>query len=258
MRPQSNTKRVAAIIPAAGSGQRLGGSISKAWLPLHGQPMLAHSVRALQAHPAVRWIVLVVRDADLRAAVTLLKRLRITKALPPCLGGDSRAESVAKGFALVPPQAKWVLVHDAARPCLTRGLIDAAVQGAGRHGAVACGLPASLTVKAVDAQREVRLTLDRDSLWFVQTPQVFRRDWFGEALAKTNGTLAQFPDDAAIVESAGFPVSMVPGDPWNIKVTTREDLLLAETILGTRNGWKGNRQKEKGNSTSQKVKLRSH
>ena len=226
---------VAVIVPAAGAGRRVGGPISKALLPLRGQPMLAHSVRVLQAHPAIGWIVLVVRAADRRAASELLKRWRITKALPPCLGGASRAESVAHGFAAVPPQAQWVMVHDAARPCLTRGLIEASVRGARRHGAVACGLPASLTVKAVDANHAVRSTLDRDALWFVQTPQVFRRDWFGDALAQTNGNLAQFPDDAAIVESAGFPVWMIHGDPWNIKVTTREDLLLAETILANRN-----------------------
>ena len=227
---------VAALVPAAGTGTRFGGSISKPLHPLRGQPLLVHTLRALQGHPAIRWIILAVRPDDQRAVVALLKRWAISKALPPCPGGSSRAESVANAFAQVPPQADWVLVHDAARPCLTRRVIDGALQGARRHGAVACGLPASLTVKAVDAQRAVRLTLDRESLWFVQTPQVFRRAWFSDALARTNGDLTSFPDDAAIVESAGFPVSMVPGDPLNIKVTTQEDLLLAETILASRNG----------------------
>ncbi|MBI4342698.1 MAG: 2-C-methyl-D-erythritol 4-phosphate cytidylyltransferase [Candidatus Omnitrophica bacterium] len=227
---------VAAIVPAAGSGMRLGSPINKALLPLRGRPMLAHTLRVLQEHPAIRWIILVVRAEDRRAVRTLLTRERITKALPPREGGASRAASVANGFAAVPPQAAWVLVHDAARPCLSRRLLDEAVRAAKRHGAVACGLPASLTVKAVDARRTVRLTLDRDSLWFVQTPQVFRRDWFGEALARAPRGLAQFPDDAAVVESAGFPVCMVPGDPLNIKVTTKEDLWLAEAILKSRNG----------------------
>lgn len=108
------------------------------------------------------------------------------------------------------------------------------MEQAKRHGAVACGLPASLTVKAVDERKKVRLTLDRDALWFVQTPQVFRRDWFADALGQANGTLDTFPDDAAVVESAGYTVRMIPGDPLNIKVTTREDLVLAEAILGKR------------------------
>ena len=127
-----------------------------------------------------------------------------------------------------------MLVHDGARPCLTPALIHRAMKAAKRHGAIACGLPAPLTVKAVDRRHEVRATLKRDQLWFAQTPQVFRRDWFARALVRLNGPLASFPDDAAIVESAGFPVSMVAGDPLNLKVTTREDLMLAEAILSAR------------------------
>lgn len=225
---------VAAIIPAAGDGRRFGGRTGKPFAALRRQPLLAYTLRALQRSPSVRWIVLVVRPQDRRRAQRMIARYRITKALAPCLGGPSRAASVAKGFAALPPDARWVLVHDAARPCVSPRLVQQAVRAARRHGAVACGLPASLTVKAVDANRGVRLTLDREALWFVQTPQVFRRDWFAQALARTNGDLAQFPDDAAIMESAGFPVRMIPGDPLNLKVTTRDDLLLAEAILGKR------------------------
>ena len=222
---------VAAIVPSAGDGRRIGGRISKPFLELGGRPLLVYTLRALQESPAIRWIILVVRPADRRRAAALLKRHRITKALPPCPGGASRAESVARGFAALPRLAHWVLVHDAARPCVSRRLIRQAIGAAKRHGAVACGLPASLTVKAVDGRGQVRMTLDRDQLWFVQTPQVFRRDWFAEALARANGSLAQFPDDAAIVEAGGFPVRMIPGDPLNLKVTTPEDLILAEAIL---------------------------
>ena len=226
--------RVAAIVPAAGAGRRMGGPMSKLFVSLRGRPLLAHTLRVLQASPAVRWIVLVVRDRERAEAEALIARHKITKALRPCVGGASRAESVAKGFAELPREAAWVLVHDGARPCLTPRLIRQAVRAAERRGAVACGLPAMLTVKAVDARREVRVTLDRDQLWFVQTPQVFRRAWFARALARANGSLAHFTDDAALVESAGFSVSMVPGDPLNIKVTTKEDLMLADTILRSR------------------------
>ena len=225
---------VAAVIPAAGAGQRMGGATPKVLLALRGEPMLVHTVRAFQDSPAIRWVIVVVRQEDASAVRTLLKRVGITKALEPCLGGASRAESVAKGVAAVPPEAGWVLVHDAARPCVTLPLIEQAVQAARRDGAVACGLPAMLTVKAADERGGVRVTLDRDQLWFAQTPQVFRRDWFVEALARAAGRLESFPDDAAVVESAGCPVRMIPGDPLNIKVTTPEDLLLAEAILGAR------------------------
>ena len=230
---RSNTKtlQVAAIVPAAGLGSRLGARTSKAFVSLAGAPLLAHTLRALQASPSIGWIVLVVREGEQSRARALLARHRITKALPPRAGGASRAESVARGFAAVPPEAGWVLVHDGARPCVRPRLIEQTVRAAKRHGAVACGLPASLTVKAADALGRVRATLDRKPLWFVQTPQVFRRAWFAASLERVNGTLHRFPDDAAVVEAAGFAVRMVPGDPLNLKVTTKEDLLFANAIL---------------------------
>jgi len=226
---------VAAIVPAAGRGARFGGRTSKPFALLRNTPLLLHTLTVLQATPAIRWIVLAVRPGDEPVATSLIRRYKITKALRPCRGGSSRAESVARAFAAVPKAARWVLVHDGARPCVSRQLIAQAVSAGKRFGAVACGLPASLTVKAVDDQGGVRLTLDREQLWFVQTPQVFRRDWFAQALEHTNHGLDRFPDDAAIVEGAGFPVRMIPGDPLNIKVTTREDLILAEAILSQRN-----------------------
>ena len=225
---------VAAIVPAAGASRRFGGATSKSFARLRGLPLLVHALHALQANPSVRWIVPVVRAGHEARVARLLRRHRITKALPPRAGGASRAESVAIGFAAVPPQAGWVLVHDGARPCVSRRLIADAIRAARHHGAVACGLPASLTVKAVDQARAVLQTLDRDALWFVQTPQVFRRAWLAHALARANGTLRRFPDDAAVLEAAGFPVRMIPGDPLNLKVTTSDDLMIAETILARR------------------------
>jgi 2-C-methyl-D-erythritol 4-phosphate cytidylyltransferase len=237
---------VAAIVPAAGAGRRVGGRTSKPFVLLNGEPLLVHSLKVLQGNLAIRWIILVVREREHAQAQALIKRHKITKALIPCIGGSSRAESVAKGFKALPREARWVLIHDGARPCVNRQLIQQSVRAAKRRGAVACGLPAMLTIKAVDERREVRLTLDRDHLWFVQTPQVFRRDWFAQALEQAclcrpgrdgrqaDHHLEQFPDDAAMMESAGFHVWMIPGDPLNLKVTTREDLLVAEAILRTR------------------------
>ena len=227
---------VAAIVPAAGAGRRFGGTVSKSFALLNHQPVLLHTLTVLQESPAIRWVIPVVRAEELAQVKALLQRHRLTKAQPPCIGGASRAASVARGLSHVPPAARWVLVHDGVRPCVSARLINEAVRAAQRYGAVACGLPASVTVKAVDARAEVRLTLDRDQLWFVQTPQVFRRDWFAQALAQADHTLDQFPDDAALLESAGFRVRMIPGDPLNLKVTTRDDLLLAEAVLAARNG----------------------
>ena len=247
---------VAAIVPAAGAGQRFGGRVSKPFAPLCDAPLLLQTLAVLQASPVIHWIVLAVRGGDEPTATSLLKRHKITKALTPCRGGSSRAESVARAFAAVPRAAQWVLVHDGARPCVNRSLIEQAVRAGRRFGAVACGLPASLTVKAVDDGGTVRLTLDRDQLWFVQTPQVFRRDWFAQALKQADHGLDRFPDDAAIVEAAGFPVQMIPGDPLNIKVTTQEDLILAKAILASRNRrGEVKSQNAKGKTTSQNSKV---
>lgn len=225
----------AAIVPAAGAGRRFGGRVPKPFVPLRGAPLLLQALRACQGHRAIGWIIVVVGAGELARVGALVKRHRITKALPPCVGGASRAESVLRGFAAVPEQAKWILVHDGARPCVTDRLIGRAIRAAHRHGAVACGLPSSLTIKAVDDRRRVRVTLDREQLWGMQTPQVFSRAWFAQAVSRLDGgRLAHVPDDAALLELAGLPVQVIPGDPLNIKVTRREDLMLAEAILKDR------------------------
>ena len=225
---------VAAIVPAAGMGKRFGGAIQKPFVKLGGLPLLVQTLRVLQNSPTIRWMVVVVRAGEEARVAALLKPHRLTKISSICPGGASRADSVAKGFRVLPDAAQWVLVHDAARPCVSAALIKRVVGAAHRYGAVACGLPAMLTVKEADSRGRVRRTLDRSRLWLVQTPQVFRRDWFAQALRRGRRRLDQFPDDVAILESAGFPVRMIPGDPLNLKVTTREDLVVAEAILTSR------------------------
>ena len=230
------------VIPAAGDGLRLGGPRRKPFVTLSGAPLIVHALRACERATTIESVVVVAHAADQEAMRRLVaaQRLRKVRAVVP--GGASRAESVRLGVAALPAPVAWVAIHDAARPCVRPALFDAAVAEARRCGAVACGLPASVTVKAVDAARQVRLTLDRESLWFLQTPQVCRRDWLLEAMARAGERLASFPDDVSILEWAGFPVRMVPGDPWNLKVTTREDLVLAEAILKAQQGGGGRLQ----------------
>lgn len=220
-------------MPAAGLGQRLGAGQHKALIPLRGRPLVVHALEVLQGVPAIRWVVVAAHSRDRERLQDVVRRRRLSK-VTVVDGGASRAESVARGIAALPPQARWVLVHDGARPCLSRRLVEATLQAARRFGAAAAGVPAGLTVKTADAAGFARLTLDRESLWLMQTPQAFRRDWAEEALSRVNGRLAAFPDDAALLEWAGFPVKMVPGDAWNLKVTTPEDLVFANTILSAK------------------------
>lgn len=221
--------RVAAIVPAAGLGRRFGGR-HKPYTRINGQPLLAYTLRALQRSRRVDTIVLVVHGQDIARAQALLTRYRITKARPPCVGGASRAASVACGLRAVPASAAWVLIHDGARPCVTPALVDRLIAAARRYGSAVAALPAHVTVKAADRTGRVQRTLDRRWLWFVQTPQVFRRQQLVQALQR-RGRLSRFPDDAAAMEAAGFRVRLVAGEPLNIKVTTREDLVLAKAIL---------------------------
>lgn len=223
---------VAAIVPAAGAGRRFGGRVSKLEISVGGAPLLIQTLRALQQVAAVRWIQVVVPPGQQAAVGAVLAAHGITKALPPVAGGASRAESVARGFEALPASARWVLVHDGARPCVRPRLIEACLRQAKRSGAAVAGVKAAVTVKAVGRGRRVLRTLDRDELWLIQTPQAFRRDWFAKALEKARGRWAKFPDDAAVVEAAGYRVIVVPGDPLNVKVTTRADVVLAEAILG--------------------------
>ena len=234
--------RTVALIVAAGSGSRAGGAVPKQYAMVAGKPLIAHAYAAFAGHSAVDEVVVVIAaGAEHFAAAALGSARTVT-------GGPSRRESVALGLAAI--VADRVLVHDAARPCVTDRLITRAIQSARRHRAVACGLPAALTIKAVDDRQRVRLTLDREQLWCMQTPQVFSRSWFAQALARLDGRpLEPCPDDATVLEAAGFPVQVVPGDPLNIKVTTREDLMLAEAILKSRGQGSGDRSQWTGGRT---------
>lgn len=236
---------VGVVVPAAGDGARLKRGVRKAFVPLNGQPLVWHALRVLQATPVISVIVIAAHAEDQRRMQRLVRRARLTKVTAIIAGGASRAESVARGIAALPSSVQWVVVHDGARPCVTSALVTQIIQHAKRYGAAACGLPMSLTVKAVDQAGVVRMTLDRESLWAVQTPQAFRRIWFQEAWQRVTqegvkpaspALGERFPDDVSVLEWAGFPVRMVPGQAWNVKVTRPEDLTLARAILHARNG----------------------
>lgn len=222
---------VGVIIPAAGLGRRFGGRTRKPFAKIGGHPLLAYTLMPFQKSRLIRWIAVVVPPGERARTRKLIRRYRITKALPPCAGANSRSASVAKGLMQLPVDARWVLVHDGARPCVTVGLIDRCIRSMRRHKAVACGLPASLTVKCANGSCNVEATLDRRPLWFIQTPQGFSRGLFEESLRRFGNRLNGFPDDAAILEKAGSRVRLIAGEPLNLKVTTREDLMLARAII---------------------------
>lgn len=218
---------VAAIIVAGGVGSRLKSRVHKSFVRLKGRPMLAWALKALERSPSVRDLVVVAHPADLAAARALIRREKLRKPATVVPGGDSRMASVLCGMRALPARASWVLVHDAARPLVTPQLIEATIRAAKQAKAAIAAVPVVPTIKQGKGGWVVK-TLDRSTLWAVQTPQVFERKLLEEAHRRANGAAT---DDAALVEAIGKKVRLVPGSDRNLKVTTPEDLLIAEALI---------------------------
>lgn len=221
---------VTAVIVAGGVGRRLKAKVHKPFVRLAGRPMLAWTLQAFERTPGVSAAVLVTHVGDVNRARALVRRYRCRKVLTVVPGGATRMESVACGLKALPEQARWVLVHDSARPLVTPRQIQAVLRAARAAKAAILAVPVVPTIKQ-GRNGWVRGTLDRSRLWAVQTPQVFERKLLERAHAKgkANGRIAT--DDAALVERLGVRVRIVPGSDRNIKVTTPEDLRIAEALL---------------------------
>jgi 2-C-methyl-D-erythritol 4-phosphate cytidylyltransferase len=218
--------RVGAVIVAAGEGRRFGGP--KQFALLRGRAVLDWSLAAFEANPNVDAVVLVLGD-EARGAKDASRYAKVTAVVR---GGEMRQDSVANGVeALDPAEDDIVLVHDGARPLVTQDLIERVLEAARATGAAIPGLPLEDTIKEAEAGRVVR-TIPRERLVRIQTPQGFSAGLLRRALdaAKTAGLAAT--DEAALLESLGLPVTIVPGDPRNLKITSPLDLTVAEAYLG--------------------------
>jgi 2-C-methyl-D-erythritol 4-phosphate cytidylyltransferase len=238
---QAGATAVAAVIPAAGRGVRLGPGAPKALRALGGTPMLVHAVRAMAASRAVS-LVIVVAPPDGTPEVKSLLDAHVLPERTDILvvpGGDTRQESVRRGLDALPPGYGIVLVHDAARPLVPVDTVDAVIDAV-RDGAPAVvpALPLADTVKEVEPAEvpgdpePVVATPERARLRAVQTPQGFRRDVLAEAHEKIAAAGEGATDDAGMVEQLGIPVVVVPGHEEAFKVTRPLDLVLAEALLG--------------------------
>lgn len=231
-----------ALVPAAGRGLRMGGSVPKQFLSLGKQPLILHSLRVLQASPVIHEIILAVPQSDmdycLKEIVTKHHFTKVTKVVP---GGAERQDSVRHALEAVHDDVDVVLVHDAVRPFLTERMVEEVVSMARAKGAAIIALPMRDTVKQVGADHVIERTVDRAGLWLAQTPQAFRRDWLLSAHRKAHGEGVRATDDAYLMEWCGHSVSVVEGSGENIKVTRPEDLVIGEAILASRqaNAMKG-------------------
>ncbi len=233
----SKLGRVVAVIPAGGTGTRMGAETPKQFLPLGGVPLLLHSLWAFDQAPSVDAVILVVPAQEQgRVLIDIVERYGVKKVQKVVAGGETRQQSVHNGLKETDPGVEIVVVHDAVRPFVTEDLIERSIEAARKGGGAIVAVPMKDTPKQAGPDRQIQRTLDRSELWLAQTPQAFRRALLLEAYEKAAIERLQATDDAALVERLGHKVGIVPGTWENIKITAPEDLVIAEAILASRQG----------------------
>lgn len=215
-------------------------AVTKPLLEINSRPVLVYSLTVLSAQRQIKEIILVVNNKNFKKISDLVKKYRIKKIKSIILGGKLRQNSVEKGLKAIDRCTDLVLIHDAVRPFINQRIVSLLISQAQRSGAAILGVPVKATLKKVKSKKEkgkigfmVEKTLDRDNLWEIQTPQVFKRKLIIEAYRKCANTSVS--DDASLVEKLGKQVNILAGTYQNIKITTPEDLILAEAIIKIRN-----------------------
>ncbi len=227
---------ISVILVAAGKGVRMKGNVPKQYMDIAGQPLIAITLNAFDACPAVDTICLVLSESDIPYfKQSVLPGLSIRSSLVLAAGGDHRQASVYNGLLKLNDTGGIVLIHDGVRPFVTLQLIMNCIEGAKKTGACIAGIPAFDTLKRVDSIGKILQTVKRDDIILAQTPQAFSFELIKNAheLCKRDGIRAT--DDASIAEYAGIPVTVVRGLRENIKITTPEDLKMARALFSIRN-----------------------
>lgn len=220
-----------AIIPAAGQGLRMQTAVEKPYIRIGDRPVLAHTLDVMDQCPLIDGYVLVVEPSKQAACRReIVDEFGYKRVLDIVAGGATRQESVYRGLMALDANVEAVLIHDAARPCVTPELIEASITRCRRDGAVLVAAPVKDTIKVV-SDGVVKSTPDRSTLWLAQTPQTFSYALLRDAHEKALASDFTGTDDAALVERAGHAVHILQGDYDNIKITTPEDLDAAERIL---------------------------
>jgi 2-C-methyl-D-erythritol 4-phosphate cytidylyltransferase len=202
------------------------GGIDKVFAPLGGKPVLSHVLDAFDGCDSIDQVVVVASKANVERCRQLIAEKERSKPIEVCTGGRRRQDSVAAGLAKL-GSCDWVVIHDGARPLVTKGLIERGLEAARETGAAVAAVPVIDTIKVVGNDKIVCQTPPRQNLWAVQTPQVFRLGLISEAYRKAKGEVT---DDASLVEALGYKVKLYMGTYDNIKITTNHDLLIAETL----------------------------
>lgn len=222
------------LIPAAGMGKRMGSQHNKLRLNLLEMPILAWTLRAAESATSIQWIGLIGQPEDQSTWNELLQTLKLSKPVQMIVGGETRQDSVYNGLEALPTDAISVLIHDGARCLATPQLIDRCAAAFEKYSGFVAAIPVKDTIKVVDAHQQICATPDRAQLWAAQTPQGFNVEQLKKCHAEGRRQGWTVTDDAALFERLDLPVHIVLGEETNLKVTTPDDLAIADLILRQR------------------------
>ncbi|WP_026100113.1 2-C-methyl-D-erythritol 4-phosphate cytidylyltransferase [Fortiea contorta] len=222
------------LIPAAGVGKRMGSDRNKLLLTVRSQPIITWTLKAADAASTISWIGIISQPADWDDLKTILAQLQLSKPVELISGGATRQESVYNGLQALPPDATRVLIHDGARCLATPNLLDSCAHAIQHCSGLIAAVPVKDTIKVVDDNGVIQSTPDRRKLWAAQTPQGFDVSLLKQCHAEGVRQGWEVTDDAALFEKCGIEVQIVQGEETNLKVTTPQDLAIAEFILKSR------------------------
>lgn len=226
---------VVAIIPSAGLGKRFGAGRNKPFETLGNKPVLIWALEALEMMAEIFEIIPVLKESDIQAGAELFKHYKITKVKRIAPGGKERQDSIFNGLHFIKDTGSVVLIHDGARPFLEPKTVRKALGALSGYDGIVIGVPPKDTIKEIEGQL-IRQTLKRDTLMAIQTPQIFFYQPLLAAYEKAMKESFYATDDAALVERNGGRIGVVKGEYTNIKITTPEDLVIAEAFLKMRGG----------------------
>jgi 2-C-methyl-D-erythritol 4-phosphate cytidylyltransferase len=229
--------RTLAIVLAGGVGKRMGAPTNKQFLLLDNRPIIVHALQIFQECRSVDTIYLVVNQKDLPTIQEeILEGHHFTKIAKLVIGGRLRQDSVRNGLEAIDEPCDTVIIHDAARPFVSPAFVEKMISLMEMFDAIIPAIPVRDTIKAISKEGFVLKTLERDTLWQIQTPQVFKYDLIAKAYREGMTRKLLGYDDAAFVEYLGKKVKVVEGSPYNLKITTPEDLVIARAILSQLKG----------------------
>lgn len=228
--PEGKVNKISAIIVCGGSSSRMKG-IDKIFAEICDVPVAIKTISTFNDLDSIKNIIVVAKKDNILKMQQLCEKFKLNKVTDIVEGGSCRQQSVANGMKMCDKNTDYVLVHDGARPLVTKSCIERVIKGAIEYSAVTCAVKLKDTVKVTESDGLVTKTPDRNKLVSVQTPQGFCFDLYSKAIESNKNNLDKFTDDCSVVESFGYPVYVVEGDYNNIKITTSEDLKYAEFLI---------------------------